>query len=139
MNIIKVTPDLQVSIHTFPKGNTREEMKALAELIGCHTVEHVMPELLYSELGMHCNPYEPDSLTASMLVDEDGLAKELPLNPIGSYLYGTQLHGSPILGTILFIGEELTEDGPSFCGLSDEAFEKLLPQIKKMVQLANEV
>ena len=50
--IIKVSTDLEVTVHDFPQGNMREQNRALYELIGngCDMIEHVMPVRLYSEL-----------------------------------------------------------------------------------------
>lgn len=45
-----------------------------------------------------------------MLVDEDGLMKGLPVNMLGCTLYGTAVHGNPIVGDLIFaraIGEDI--------------------------------
>ena len=54
MKIIKVSTELEMSVHEFPSGTIREHNKALCELIGngCDLVEHVMPKRLYTELKM---------------------------------------------------------------------------------------
>ena len=54
MKIIKVSTELEMSVHEFPSGTIREHNKALCELIGngCNLVEHVMPKRLYTELKM---------------------------------------------------------------------------------------
>lgn len=46
MKIIKVSTELEMSVHEFPSGTIREHNKALCELIGngCDLVEHVMPK-----------------------------------------------------------------------------------------------
>lgn len=38
-----------------------------------------------------------------MVVNEDGLRLDLPMNRLGSILYGTRLHGHPIVGDIVFL------------------------------------
>lgn len=38
---------------------------------------------------------------AMMIVDEKGLLKGLPMNPIGSFFYGTVQHGNPIVGDFI--------------------------------------
>lgn len=46
-----------------------------------------------------------------MIVDEDGLFKELPKNPLGCLLYGTAFHGSPVVGDFILakvVGEDWT-------------------------------
>ena len=58
MKIIKVSTELEMSVHEFPSGTIREHNKALCELIGngCDLVEHVMPKRLYTELKMPSSP-----------------------------------------------------------------------------------
>lgn len=43
--IIKVSTDLEVTVHDFPQGTIREQNRQLCELIGngCEMIEHVMP------------------------------------------------------------------------------------------------
>ena len=41
------------------------------------------------------------------------------------------------MGNILFVGEYDTGDGYSFCGLSDEMLNKLLPQIRGVADMIN--
>ena len=38
---------------------------------------------------------------AMMIVDEEGLLKRLPMNPLGSFFYGTAMHGQPIVGDFI--------------------------------------
>ena len=40
-----------------------------------------------------------------MLVNETGLMQDLDLNTVGSWLYGTDQHGAPIVGNILIMKE----------------------------------
>ena len=63
MKIIKVSTELEMSVHEFPSGTIREHNKALCELIGngCDLVEHVMPKRLYTELKMPCLLYTSPS------------------------------------------------------------------------------
>ena len=58
MKIIKVSTELEMSVHEFPEGTMREQNKALYDLIGngCDIVEHVMPKRLYTELKMPSTP-----------------------------------------------------------------------------------
>lgn len=46
-----------------------------------------------------------------MLVDDEGLLKNLPINPTASILYGCLQHGSPICGPALIMKEIVTDDG----------------------------
>lgn len=54
-----------------------------------------------------------------MVVNEEGLLRNLPLNVFGSILYGTQIHGSPIAGDIVIMKEDMTIDGLDFVELTD--------------------
>lgn len=50
-----------------------------------------------------------------MLVDEEGLLKDLPLNFFGSTMYGTLVHGCPIVGDLILV----LEVGEQWTGLGD--------------------
>lgn len=64
-----------------------------------------------------------------MLADEEGILKNLPMNMIGSYLYESDIHGTPIVGDILFAAEHLTDDGIDLCGIQEPACRKLVEQL----------
>ena len=51
MNLIKISTDLELSVHEFPTGTHEEQNNKLRELIGndCRLYEHVMPKRLYTE------------------------------------------------------------------------------------------
>lgn len=59
-------------------------------------------------LGGHFEVVRPRNLKHPycMLVNESGILEQLPINPVGSYLYGTHDHGHPIVGKIIIIKEE---------------------------------
>ena len=67
-----------------------------------------------------------------MIVDEEGLLKEKAMNLVGSVLYETFKHGSPIVGDIVIMREEHNYDGTDFAGLTAEDTEEL-------TQLAREI
>ena len=116
-----------------------EQNSKLRELIGpgCRSFEHVMPRRLYNVLGMSREISQEPGKAVSMLVDEEGYFQNLDLNYVGSYLYGTDLHGNPILGNILIIGEMYGEElGISFCGIGDEQFQLLYPQLEALTRKA---
>ncbi len=135
MKIIKISTELEMSVHEFPAGTIREQNKGLCELIGngCDTVERVMPRRLYTELKMSSTPVKTPGKCVSMLVDEEGRLKPNKANLIGSYLYECDKHGCPIAGNILFIGEQMGPDGIEFCGISDENFSLLETELKNMI------
>ncbi|MDO4298848.1 MAG: hypothetical protein Q4C59_10315 [Lachnospiraceae bacterium] len=133
--IIKVTTDLEVTVHDFPDGSIREQNEELYKLIGngCDIIEHVMPKRLYTELHQSNKVTLEKSKCVSMLVDEEFLYRKcLKPNLIGSYLYETDKHGCPIMGNILFVGDVWSGDGISFAGLEESVFDELLVQLKNM-------
>ena len=71
-----------------------------------------------------------------MVVNEEGLIKELPINIAGSILYGTPSHGSPIVGNIVIMKEGWTEDGKDLLGLSDEEITMLTNKLVSLFQRA---
>lgn len=61
------------------------------------------------EIGADCTEtvktqrmYDLFKDTIVMIVDESGLIKKRLMNPVASYLYGADLHGSIIAGDVLF-------------------------------------
>ncbi len=135
MKIIKISTDLELSVHEFPSSTHEEQNKFLRELIGngCDIYEHVMPDRLYTELHMFEYPSKIPGQCVSMLIDEEGSLKENVPNLIGSYLYRTEQHGCPIMGNILFVGEEWGGDGIDFCGIDDRVFELLELELKNLI------
>lgn len=119
-NLIKVTPDLELSAVEWPEG---ANYKFLQQQIGGQ-IEHVRPTRLYELLqkrNLPCN--------YCMLVDEEGLLKDIPYNPFGSYLYKTDQHGSPIVGTVLIV-QETYED---FVPIAQKDFAEILMLMKLVV------
>lgn len=135
MKMIKISTDLEMTVHEFPSGSHEEQNNFLRELIGnyCDIYEHIMPGRLYTELGMKNRPTKKPGQCVSMLIDEEGLLKENVPNLIGSYLYETDRHGHPIMGNILFVGEKWNSDGIDFCGIEDSAFDLLELHLKNII------
>lgn len=77
MKIIRITTDLEMTVHDFPEGTHEEQNHELRELIGndCRIYEHVMPERLYTNLKMKNRPTKVPGQCVSMLIDEEGLLK----------------------------------------------------------------
>lgn len=71
-----------------------------------------------------------------MVVNEEGLIKELPINIAGSILYGTPAHGSPIVGNIVIMKEGWTDEGKDLLGLSDEDVVTLTNKLVSLFQRA---
>ena len=135
MKIIKISTDNEISTHEFPDGTHEEQNRFLRELIGngCDIYERVMPDRLYTDLKMKNQPTKIPGQCVSMLVDEEGRYKENAPNLIGSYLYKTDKHGNPIMGNILFVGEEFGRDGIDFCGIDDRVFELLELELNNLI------
>lgn len=62
-----------------------------------------------------------------MIVDEEGLLKQLPVNKFGSWLYGADRHGNPIAGAIYILRENVED----LEGLSLETAEKMKGDIER--------
>ena len=64
-----------------------------------------------------------------MIVDEEGLVKNLPVNPMGCYFYGTNKHGNPIVGDVilgLLVGFDM-----DVIGLGDRDAEQWMEKMLK--------
>ena len=140
--LVKVDTEFNVTRHEMPEElvNYTEKSELYNSLIGngCDTVERVAPRRLYEEFGydlLYNMTVNQDNVVV-MLVDENfGAKSALELNVIGSFLYETDIHGSPILGNVIFIGEHYTEDGIEFIGLSDDTSNKLMKQLNELVAM----
>lgn len=140
MKLIKISTDLELTVHEFPDGDYTQQNKVLRNLIenNCDIYEHVMPERLYTELMMSNRPTKVAGQCVSMLIDEESRLKGNEPNLIGSYLYETDRHGHPIMGNVLFVGEEWGRDGIDFCGIEDSVFENLEMQLSHMIDVMKE-
>jgi hypothetical protein len=136
MKIIKISTELEMTVHEFPCGGYTQENRFLRELIGnhCDIFENVMPNRLYTELHMKNQPTGVPGQCVTMLIDEEGRLKENKPNLIGSYLYEVDKHGSLIMGNILFVGVEWRKDGIDFCGIEDSVFQDLEQKLKKLIE-----
>lgn len=108
----------------FPEHHSYLEPKLIGE--SCTGFEQVYPRRLYKELGQSA----VYGRRVHMLVDEDGYRKELPINLIASWLYGTDIHQNPILGDVLIVREVLREGSIDIIGLEKrqgmELFQKFM-------------
>lgn len=65
-----------------------------------------------------------------MIVNEEGMILDLPINSFGSFLYGTDYHGNVILGDIIFLKEGINIDGePDLLGLNGQDIEYLCEMV----------
>lgn len=68
-----------------------------------------------------------------MIVNEEGMLRNLPINVFGSFLYGVDRHCIPILGDIVLLKEGINSDGePDILGLDEQ-------EIKHMCDMASTV
>ena len=97
---VKVTTDNKVSIIDVDFSSLKDIQRAIGG--GFETVHTSLMSDYFRDLSV------------IMLVDEEGILKGLPMNVIGSALYGTQKHGNPIVGDVIFAnvsGEDIV--GPA--------------------------
>lgn len=88
MQTIKITTNNKISVINIDLNNYKEINKE----IKCDISEVVKTRFMWDFFGQ----------PVLMLVDEEGILKNLKLNSVGSYMYGTHLHGHPIVGDIIF-------------------------------------
>lgn len=138
--ILKITTDNKVTKLEYPKLKGLDLVHWLSQQIsGCECIEGVRPLRLYSDMMISPAPTKQLGSSVAMVIDEDGYAHEQDVNIIGSWLYKTDYHGSPILGDILIVGEYINDEGIDFCELSDENMDKLYRRINVFVDSIQEL
>ena len=82
---------------------------------------------LQKEVGGYIEIVRPKGLPHPfcLVIDEEGLLNKKPINKYGSFLYGYQEHGQPIVGDIVIMKEVETEEGRDLGGLSDDEIREL--------------
>jgi len=118
MKAIKITIEGNISVMELPNDQPLY-VSVRAEIGG--RMEHVRPR------GLD-DPY-------CMIVDEEGLLKNLPLNAVGSILYGTAEHGCPIVGDILIMQDGFRDGEPDIVGLDDQDAEFLSEMLMMLKEL----
>lgn len=99
MKTLKITTDNKISIIDVDL----DDYRALRRAIGGY-VETVHTQIMYDYFRA----------PVLMLVDEEGLIKNRPANPIASYFYGVRSHNQIIAGDVIFaisLGENMTGFG----------------------------
>lgn len=79
-----------------------------------------------------------------MIVNEEGVLLNLPMNMFGSFLYGTNYHGNQILGDIVLLKEGINSDGElDVLGLDEQDIKYLCDMVStkngREVKLGQEV
>ena len=113
MKTLKITTDNKISIIDldFDHESLREEVGGYVELVRTQKL------LDYFKTKV------------VMIVDEEGLVKNLPVNPMGCYFYDTKKHGNPIVLDVilgLLVGFEM-----DVTGLGDRDAEQWMEKILK--------
>ena len=115
MKGIVVTTDLEIRIEEF----SDPLYKTVGSAVGGY-IEHVKPARLR-------HPY-------CMIVNEEGRLLDLPLNYVGSYFYGTDQHGEPIVGNIVIMKDGYRGGEPDIVGLNDIEAEQLKDDIIDLME-----
>lgn len=115
MNGIVVTTDLEIRIEEF----SDPLYKTVGSAVGGY-IEHVKPARLR-------HPY-------CMIVNEEGRLLDLPLNYVGSYFYGTDQHGEPIVGNIVIMKDGYRGGEPDIVGLNDVEAEQIKDVIIDLIE-----
>lgn len=96
--------------------------KTVGSAVGGY-IEHVKPARLR-------HPY-------CMIVNEEGRLLDLPLNHIGSFFYGTDQHGEPIVGNIVVMKDGYRNGEPDIVGLDDSEVERVKYTISTLMSMMN--
>lgn len=73
-----------------------------------------------------------------MIVNEEGRLLDLPLNYVGSYFYGTDQHGEPIVGNIVIMKDGYRGGEPDIVGLNDVEAEQIKDVIIDLIELLHQ-
>ncbi len=118
MKGIVVTTDLEIRIEEF----SDPLYKTVGSAVGGY-IEHVKPARLR-------HPY-------CMIVNEEGRLLDLPLNHIGSFFYGTDQHGEPIVGNIVVMKDGYRNGELDIVGLDDSEVEQVKYTISTLISMMN--
>ena len=94
-----------------------------------HKVEYDSPhyDVIQKAVGGWYERVHPMGLDRPycMMVNEEGLLLNLPLNLLGSLLYGTPQHSQPIVGDVIFLKEGYYGGEPDVVGMTLEEAQSL--------------
>ena len=68
----------------------------------------------------------------NMIVNEEGLIKRLPFNPVGSLFYKTHEHGNPIVGNIILMQDGFINGEPDIVGIDEDYIDNILEQVESI-------
>ena len=115
MKGVVVTTNHEVRVENF----SDPLYKTVGSAVGGY-IEHVKPARLR-------HPY-------CMIVNEEGRLLDLPLNYVGSYFYGTDQHGEPIVGNIVIMKDGYRGGEPDIVGLSNVEAEQIKDVIIDLIE-----
>ena len=118
MKAVVVTTDYEVRVEEF-NGSLYKTVGAVVG--GC--IERVHPMRLARPL--------------CMIVNKDGRILGLPVNYIGSFFYGTDQHGEPIVGNIVIMKDGYRNGEPDIVGLDDSEVEQVKNTISTLISMMN--
>lgn len=118
MKTLKITTDNKISIIDldFDHESLREEVGGYVELVRTQKLRDYFKTKVV------------------MIVDEEGLVKNLPMNSMGCYFYDTDKHGNPIVGDAilgLLVGFDMHVTGLGDRD-SEQWMEKMLKDFPKL-------
>lgn len=99
-------------------------LEGLQQIVGGY-IENVLPMNLEDPLMFVCN--------------EEGLIRGLPVNTVGSILYGTYQHGFPIVGDIAIVQQGWRDGEPDIVGLPDNVIEHVYGQFIEKYSILEEI
>lgn len=112
MKTLKITTDNKISVVDV----NFNDFKAIQQAIGG-----------YSENVKALKLWDYFKAPVVMIVDEEGVIKDLPVNTIGCYFYNISRHGCPIVGDMI-LGLLV---GPDITGLGDRDAEQWMEKMLK--------
>ena len=69
-----------------------------------------------------------------MVVNDEGQLRGLSRNLVGSFLYGTDLHGEPVVGNIVIMKDGYRNGEPDIVGLTDEEIERVQSSMSTLLK-----
>ena len=118
MKGVVVTTDLEVRVEDFEEPL----YKTVGAAVGGY-IEHVRPMRLKE-------PF-------CMIVNEEGRLRNLPINLVGSFFYGTDFHSEPIVGSIVIMKNGYRNGEPDIVGLDDTEIERVQNSISTLLSKMN--
>lgn len=96
---------------------------------------HPLYDLVRGVVGGHMENVYPRRLDSNliMVVNEEGLLMDLPVNPVASYLYGMDIHGQPIVGNVIILKKGYFEGEPDIVGIPDNEAETIIETLNKTI------